>query len=49
MFEEIEAQGTLLEQVVVTFEQQLAGPIIEEVVQEFTEQDAVAQRQVEVA
>ena len=49
LFEEIEGQGTLLEQVVVTVEQQLEGPISEEVVQEFVEQEAVAQRQVKVA
>jgi hypothetical protein len=38
LFEEIEGQGTLLEQVVVTVEKQLEGPISEAVVQEFTEQ-----------
>jgi hypothetical protein len=32
LFEEIEGQGKLLEQVVVTFEQQLEGPISEAVV-----------------
>jgi hypothetical protein len=47
LFEEIEGQGTLLEQVVATVEQQLEGPIIEAVVQEFVEQEEVAQRQVE--
>jgi hypothetical protein len=49
LFEEIEGQGTLLEQVVVIVEQQLEGPISEVVAQEFTEQEAVAQRQVEAA
>ena len=49
LFEEIEGQGTLLEQVVVTVKQQLEGPISEVVVQEFVEQEAVAQRQVEAA
>jgi hypothetical protein len=49
LFEEIEGQGTLLEQVVATVEQQLEGPISEVVVQEFVEQEAIAQRQVEVA
>jgi hypothetical protein len=49
LFEEIEGQGTLLEQVVVTVEKQLEGPISEVVVQEFTEQEAVVQRQVEAA
>jgi hypothetical protein len=49
LFKEIEGQGTLLEQVVVTVEQQLQGPISEVVVQEFAKQEEVAQRQVEVA
>jgi hypothetical protein len=49
LFEEIEGQGTVLEQVVVTVEQQLEGPISEVVIQEFAEQEAVAQRQVEAA
>jgi hypothetical protein len=47
LLEEIEGQGTLLEQVVVTVEQQLEGPISEAVFQEFAEQEAVTQRQVE--
>jgi hypothetical protein len=42
LFEEIEGQGTLLEQVVVTVEQQLEGPISEAVVQEFAKQEAVS-------
>jgi hypothetical protein len=46
LFEEIEGQGTVLEQVVVTVEQQLEGPINKEAIQEFTEKEAVAQRQV---
>ena len=49
LFEEIEGQGTLLEQVVVTVEQQLEGPISKVVVREFAEQEVVAQRQVEAA
>jgi hypothetical protein len=49
LFEEIEGQGTLLEQVVVTFEQQMEGPINEAVVQEFAKQEEVAQRQFEAA
>jgi hypothetical protein len=49
LFEEIEGQGTLLEQVVVTVEKQLEGPMNEAIVQEFAEQEVVAQRQVEVA
>jgi hypothetical protein len=38
----MEGQGTLLEQVVFTVEQQLEGPISEAVVQEFAEQELVA-------
>jgi hypothetical protein len=49
LFEEIEGQGTLLEQIVVIVKQQLEGPISEAVVQEFVEKEAVTQRQVEVA
>jgi hypothetical protein len=49
LFEEIEGQGTVLEQVVVTVEQQLEGPISEVIILEFVEQEAVAQRQVEAA
>jgi hypothetical protein len=49
LFEEIEGQGTLLEKVVVTVEQQLEGPINEVVVHEFTEQEEVAQKKFEVA
>jgi hypothetical protein len=49
LFEEIEGQGTVLKQVVVTVKQQLEGPISEAVIQEFVEQEAVAQRQVQAA
>ena len=49
LFEEIEGQGTLQEQVVVTVEQQLEEPISEAVVQEFVEQEEISQRQVEAA
>jgi hypothetical protein len=42
LFEEIKGQGTVLEQVVVTFKQQLEGPISKEVIQEFVEQEEVA-------
>jgi hypothetical protein len=40
LFEEIEGQGTILEQVVVTVEQQLEGPISEVVIQEFVERSS---------
>jgi hypothetical protein len=36
LFEEIEGQGSHLEQVVAIVEQHLEGPIIEQVIQEFT-------------
>jgi hypothetical protein len=49
LFEGIEGQGTVLEQLVVTVEQQLEGPISEAVIQEFVEKEAVAHRQVEAA
>jgi hypothetical protein len=44
LFEEIEGQGTLLEQVVVKVKQQLEGPISEAVVQKLAEKEAVAQK-----
>jgi hypothetical protein len=42
MFEDIEGQGSQLDQVVVTMEQHLEGPITEKMIQEFTEQEAQA-------
>jgi hypothetical protein len=47
LFEEIEGLGVELEQVVIAFEQCLEGPINEAVIQDFTEQEALAQQQVE--
>jgi hypothetical protein len=38
-----------LEQVVIVVEQHLEGPVNEAVIQEFTEQEALAQQQVEAA
>jgi chromosome segregation ATPase len=49
LFEEIEGQGAQLEQVVTTVEQRLEGPVTEKVIQEFTEQEALAKQQVEAA
>jgi hypothetical protein len=49
LFSEIEGRGEELEQVVTTAEQRLEGPINEAVIQEFTEQEAMAQQQVEAA
>jgi hypothetical protein len=49
LFTEVESQGVELEQVVNTTEQCLEGPVNEALIQEFTEQEAVAMRQVEAA
>jgi hypothetical protein len=49
LFEEIEGQGAQLEHVVTTVEQRLEGPVTEQVLQEFTEQEALAKQQFEVA
>jgi chromosome segregation ATPase len=49
LFEEIEGQGAQLEQVVTMVEQRLEGPVTEKVIQEFTEQEALAKQQVEAA
>jgi hypothetical protein len=48
-FEEIEGQGAQLEQVVTLVEQCLEGPVTEKVIQEFTEQEALAKQQVKAA
>jgi chromosome segregation ATPase len=49
LFTEVEGQGAELEQVVTTAEQRLEGPINDAVIQEFVEQEVVAQQQVEAA
>jgi hypothetical protein len=49
LFEEIEGRGEELEQVVTSVEQCLEGPMNEAVIQEFTEQEALAKQQVEAA
>jgi hypothetical protein len=47
LFEEIEGQGSQLEQVVVKVEQCLERPVIEKVIHEFIEKEALAKQQVE--
>jgi hypothetical protein len=49
LFEEIEGRGAKLEQVVTAVEQRLEEPVNEEVIKEFTKQEALAKQQVEVA
>jgi hypothetical protein len=48
-FTEVEGRGEKLEQVVTASEQCLEGPINDAIIQEFTEQEAMAQQQVEAA
>jgi hypothetical protein len=40
VFKEIEGQGSQLDQMVATVEQCLEGPVIEQMIQELTEQEA---------
>jgi hypothetical protein len=49
MFEEIDGQGSQLDQVVASVEQHLEGPVTEKMIQELTEQEAQAKQQVEAA
>ena len=49
LFTEVEGQGAELEKVVTIVEQRLEGPINDAVIQEFIDQEAVAQQQVEEA
>jgi hypothetical protein len=42
MFEDIEGQGSQLDQVVATMEQHPEGPVTEKIIQEFTQQEAQA-------
>jgi hypothetical protein len=49
LFTEVESQGAELEQVVSTTEQCLEGPVNDTLIQEFVEQEAIAQQQVEAA
>jgi hypothetical protein len=47
LFLEIENQGTELQQVVITAEQHLEGPVNNALIQEFVEQEEIAKQQVE--
>jgi hypothetical protein len=49
LFTEVESQGAELEQIVITAEQCLEGPVNDAVIQEFTEQEVIALQQVEAA
>jgi chromosome segregation ATPase len=49
LFTEVESQGAELEQVILTAEQCLEGPVNDAVIQEFTEQEATTKQQVEAA
>jgi hypothetical protein len=49
VFEEIEGQGSQLDQVVATVEQHLEGPVTEQMIQEIIEQEAHVKQQVEAA
>jgi hypothetical protein len=49
LFTEVEGQGPELEQVVTIVEQCLEGPVNDAVIQEFVEQEVIAQQQVEAA
>jgi hypothetical protein len=42
LFEDIEGKGSQLEQVVITIEQHLEGPVNEQVILEFVEHGALA-------
>jgi hypothetical protein len=49
LFEDIEGQGSQLDQMVTIVEQHLEGPITEQLIQEFFEQEALVKKQVEAA
>jgi hypothetical protein len=49
LFTEVESRGAKLEQVVSAVEQRLEGPVNDTLIQEFAEQEVVAQQQVEVS
>jgi hypothetical protein len=44
LFEDIEGRGVELEQVASAAEQHIEGPVNEELIQEFTEQEVMAQQ-----
>jgi hypothetical protein len=49
VFEDIDGQGSQLDQVVATVEQCLEGPVTEKMIQELAEQEAQVKQQVEAA
>jgi hypothetical protein len=49
VFEEIDGHGSQLDQVVVSVEQCLEGPVIEKMIQELAEKEAQEKQQVEAA
>jgi hypothetical protein len=49
LFKEVESRGAELEQVVSAAEQCLEGPINDKLIQDFSEQEVVAQQQVKAA
>jgi hypothetical protein len=49
LFPELESQGAELEQVFITAEQCLEGPLNDTVIQEFNEQEVITLQQVEAA
>ena len=49
MFTEVESQGAELEQIIITAEQRLEGPVNDTVIQEFIEHEATTKQQVEAA
>jgi hypothetical protein len=49
LFTEVEGHGAELEQVVTVAEQRLEGPVNDTIIQEFIEQEAKAQQQVEAS
>jgi hypothetical protein len=46
IFEEVEGQGSQLDQLVVTMEQCLEGPVTEKVIQEFSEKEDLGKKQI---
>jgi hypothetical protein len=49
LFEEIEGQGSQLEQMVMTVEHHLEGPVTKQVIQEFSKKESLAKQQVKKA
>jgi hypothetical protein len=49
IFEEIEGQGSQMDQMVMTMEQRLEGLVTEQLIQEFAKQEALMKKQVEAA